>query len=144
MQIKLAPDLSLLAIIAIFFINYLVVRRFFFAPINRIIDERETESRTAETLYEEAMNRFNEATTKMEEQLHAAKREAASVRDRYRSEAGAHRNQVLERTQGDAKRVVAEANTKLGAEVTAARDKITRESESLAKLAVERILGRAV
>ena len=144
MQIKLAPDLSLLAIIAIFIVNYLVVRKFFFQPINRIIEERETETRTAEKLYEEAMSRFNDATSKMEAQLHVAKREASSVRDRYRAEAGTHRNQVLERTQGEAKNVVAEAEQKLSSDVTAAREKIVRESESLARLAAERILGRAV
>ena len=144
MQIKLAPDLSLLAIIAIFIVNYLVVRKFFFQPINQIIEERETESRTAEKLYEEAMSRFNDATTKMEAQLHDVKREASSVRDRYRTEAGAHRNQVLERTQGEAKSVVAEADQKLSSDVKVAREKIVRESESLARLAAERILGRAV
>lgn len=144
MQIKLAPDLSLLAIIAIFIVNYLIVRKFFFQPINQIIEERETESRTAEKLYEEAMSRFNDATAKMESQLHVAKREAASVRDRFRSEAGAHRNQVLERTQGEARNVVAQAEKKLSADVNVAREKIVSESESLARLAAERILGRAV
>lgn len=144
MQIKLAPDLSLLAIIAIFIVNYLIVRKFFFQPINQIIEERETESRTAEKLYEEAMSRFNDATAKMESQLHVAKREAASVRDRYRTEAGTHRNQVLERTQGQARGVVTEADKKLAADVNVAREKIVRESESLARLAAERILGRAV
>jgi F-type H+-transporting ATPase subunit b len=144
MQIKLAPDLSLLAIIAIFIVNYLIVRKFFFQPISQIIEERETEGRTAGKLYEEAMSRFNDATAKMETQLHIAKREAASVRDRFRSEAGAHRNQVLERTQGEARKVVAEAEKKLTSDVNVAREKIARESESLARLAAERILGRAV
>ena len=144
MQIKLAPDLSLFAIIAIFILNYLVVRKFFFQPINQIIEEREIESRDAEKVYEEAMARFNDATAKMESQLHVAKREASSVRDKYRSEAGVHRNQVLERTQGEAKRVVADAETKLSSDVKVAREKIVRDSESLARLAAERILGRAV
>ena len=144
MQIKLAPDLSLFAIIAIFILNYLVVRKFFFQPINQIIEEREIESRDAEKVYEEAMARFNDATAKMESQLHVAKREASSIRDKYRSEAGAHRNQVLERTQGEAKGVVAEADTKLSSDVKVARQKIVRDSESLARLAAERILGRPV
>ena len=144
MQIKLAPDLSLFAIIAIFLINYFVVRKFFFQPINRIIEERETNTRDAEKLYSEAMNRFNEATAQMEQQLHVAKRDASSIRDRYRSEAGAHRNQVVERTQGEAKRLVADADARLSDDVKTAREKIARESESLARLAAERILGRAV
>ncbi len=142
MQIKLAPDLSLLAIMAIFVINYLVVRKFFFHPLNQIIEDRETESRDAEKLYETAMMRFNEATARMESQLHVARREATSVRDRYRADAAVRRNQVLERTHDEAKKVVDEAEAKLTGDVDVARDKISRGSETLARLAAERILGR--
>ena len=144
MQIKLAPDLSLFAIIVIFIINYLIVRKFFLEPINRVIDEREVETRTAAELYEAAMARFNEATTAVEARLHEAKREGAAIRDKYRAEAAARRNQALERTQGEARKIAGEAETKLTAEVGVAREKIARESESLARLAAERILGRPV
>ena len=144
MQIKLAPDLSLLAIVAIFIINYLVVRKFFIRPINAVIEARETETRTAEEMYEEAMTRFNDATSRMEQQLHVAKREAAGVRDRYRGEAAQRRNSMIERTQGEAKSIVGEADAKLSADVKVARERIARESESLAKLAAEKILGRPV
>ena len=144
MQINLTPDPSLLAIMVIFLLEYLVVRKFFLQPINTVIEEREHERRTAEQLYEEALARFNEATAQMEAQLHIAKRDAASVRDHYRTEASAHRNQVIEKTQGDAKSIVSEADAKLSADVEAAREKIVRDSESLARLAAERILGRAV
>jgi F-type H+-transporting ATPase subunit b len=144
MQIKLAPDLSLLAIMVIFIINYLVVRRFFLKPINEVLEARETETRSAEKLYEDAMARFNEATAKTEAQLHAAKREAAQLRDRFRGEAGAYRQQVVERTNNDARGIVAEADAQLGQDVAVAREKIVSESDALARLAAERILGRAV
>jgi F-type H+-transporting ATPase subunit b len=144
MQINLAPDPSLLAIVVIFILEYLVVRKFFLQPINNVIDERETERRTAEQLYEEALARFNEAAAQMETQLHGAKRDASTIRDRYRNEAAAHRNQVIERTQSDAKKIVTEAEGRLSEDVKEAREKIVRESESLARLAAERILGRAV
>ena len=144
MQINLAPDPSLLAIIVIFILEYLIVRKYFLQPINTVIDERESERRTAEKLYEEALARFNEATAQMESQLHVAKRDAASVRDRYRTEAAAHRNQVIEKTQGEAKRIVSEADQQLSDDVKTAREEIVRQSESLARLAAERILGRQV
>jgi F-type H+-transporting ATPase subunit b len=144
MQIKLAPDLSLLAIMVIFIINYLVVRRFFLKPINEVLEARETETRSAEKLYEEAIARFNEATAKTEAQLHAAKREASQLRDRFRGEAGAYRQQIVERTNNDARGIVAEADAQLGQSVAVAREKIVSESDSLARLAAERILGRAV
>jgi F-type H+-transporting ATPase subunit b len=144
MQINLAPDLSLLAIMVIFILNYLVVRRFFLRPINEVLESREAETKSAEKLYEDALARFDEATAQTEAQLHAAKREAAQVRDRYRGEAGTHRQQVVERTSGEARQIVSEADVKLSADIEAARTKIVAESDSLARLAAERILGRAV
>ena len=144
MQIQLAPDLSLLAIMVIFILNYMVVRRFFLRPINEVLEARETETKTAEKLFESALERFNEATAQTEAQLLAAKREGAKVRDRFRGEAAAWRQQVLERTTAEAREVVSEADRKLAGDVEAARVRIVTESESLAHLAAERILGRAV
>jgi F-type H+-transporting ATPase subunit b len=144
MQINLVPDLSLLAIMVIFLLNYLVVRTFFLKPVNEILEAREKETKSAESLYEEALARFNEATAETEAQLHHAKREAASVRERFRAEAGAYRQQVVETTNAKARQDLAEAEKHLSADVDAARTKIVSESESLARLAAERILGRAV
>jgi F-type H+-transporting ATPase subunit b len=144
MQIKLAPDLSLLAIMVIFVLNYLIVRKFFLRPINEVLESRETETRTAEQAYEEALARFNEATAQTEAQLQVAKRDAAQVRERFRSEAAAYRQQVVEQNSAKGRAIVAEAEQKLDADVAAARARIVTESEGLAHLAAERILGRAV
>jgi F-type H+-transporting ATPase subunit b len=144
MQISLTPDYSLLAILVIFIINYLVVRAFFLKPVNEVLEARETDTKSAEKLYEDALARFNDATAQMEAQVHSAKREAAQVRDKFRGEAGAQRQQMIERTQGEAKQIVAEADTKLTGDVEAAREKIVRDSDELARLAAARILGRTV
>jgi len=144
MQIDLKPDLSLLAIMVIFILNYLVVRKFFLKPVNDILEAREHETKSAEKVYEDALARFNEATAEMEGQLHTAKREAAKLRDQFRGEAAVHRQQVVEKTSGEARQVLAQAEEKLSRDVTEAREKISRESESLARLAAERLLGRAI
>jgi F-type H+-transporting ATPase subunit b len=144
MQINLAPDLSLLAIMVIFILNYLVVRKFFLRPINDVLEARETETRSAEKLYEDALARLSEATAQTEAQLQVAKREAAAVREARRNEAGAYRQQLVERTNAEAKQIVGEADQRLAADVTVAREQIVRESDALARLAAERILGRAV
>ena len=128
----------------IFIMNYMVVRKFFLKPIDGILVARETETSSAEKLYEDALARFSEATAQTEAQLHAAKREAAQLRDRFRGEAGAYRQQVVERTTGEARQIVSEADVKLSADVEAARTTIVADSDSLARLAAERILGRAV
>ncbi len=144
MQINLTPDLSLLAIMVIFIINYMVVRKFFLQPIYGILEARQTETRTAEKLYEDALAHFSEATAQTEAQLHAAKREAAQLRDRFRGEASAYRQQVVDKTNVEARQIIGEADESLGRDVAVAREQIVRESESLARLAAERILGRAV
>jgi F-type H+-transporting ATPase subunit b len=144
MQINLAPDLSLLAIMVIFTLNYLVVRKFFLKPINDVLEARESETRSAEKLYEDALGRLSEATAQTEAQLQAAKREAAALRERHRNEAGAFRQQLVEKTNAEARTVVADADQRLSGDVATAREQIVRDSESLARLAAERILGRAV
>lgn len=144
MQINLTPDPSLLAIMVIFILNYLIVRRFFLQPVNEVLEAREHETRSADELYEQSLARFNEATTAIEGQLHGAKREASQLRDRFRAEAAAHRTSVVERTQGEAKQLIAQADERLSSDVGIAREQIVRESDSLARQAAERILGRAV
>ena len=144
MQINLVPDLSLLAIMAIFIATYIVVSRFFVRPVVALIESREHETQSALEIYEAAMARFNEATAKMEERLHIAKREAGEVRERFRAEAAAHRSTLLERTSAEADTVVSEADRQLAHDVAAAREKIVRDSESLARLAAQQILGRPI
>ena len=138
------PDLSLLAIMVIFIMNYLIVRKFFLQPINGILEARETETRSAEQVYEEALARFSEATAQTEAQLHAAKRDAAQLREKFRGEAGAYRQQIVDKTNAEARQIVGEADERLTKDVAVAREQIVRESESLARMAAERILGRAV
>ncbi len=128
----------------IFFINSIVVSKFFLRPINEVLEAREAEVRGANEVYEASMARFNEATARMEEQLHVARREASSVRDRFRAEAATHRNAVIQKTQAEAETIVKSANVTLTAHVAEARTNIVKESEGLAHLAAERILGRSV
>ena len=143
-MINLVPDLSLLAVMAIFLATTFVVTRFFVRPVMAVIESREHETQGALEVYEAAMARFNEATAKMEERLHVAKREAADVRERFRAEAGAQRSALLETTNAEAEKIVAETDVQLTRDVAVAREKIVRDSESLARLAAERILGRPV
>jgi F-type H+-transporting ATPase subunit b len=143
-MIKLVPDLSLLAVMAIFIATYFVVSRFLVRPVMAVIESREHETQGALEVYEAAMARFNEATAKMEERLHVAKREAGDLRERFRAEAAAHRNALVEKTNAEAETIVSEADTQLARDVAAARETIVRDSESLARLAAERILGRPV
>jgi F0F1-type ATP synthase membrane subunit b/b' len=142
MQINLTPDWSLLAIMAIFIANYFVVRHFFLRPVNRLLIERQQEIQSSEALFEESMSRFHEATSEMEARLAEARKRGAEMREALRGEAAATRNQLLETTRKTAEQASAKAEAELRAETTAARERIVRESDALARLAAEKILGR--
>lgn len=142
MQINLKPDWSLLAIMAIFIANYFVVRFFFLRPVNRLLIERKQEIQSSEALYEESMSRFHEATTEMEARLAEARRRGGDVREARRAEAAAERNTLLAGTRSTAEEITAKAETELRAEAGTARERIVRDSEALARLAAEKILGR--
>ena len=144
MQINLMPDLSLLAVMVIFVCEYFVVKKFFLEPINHVLEERETESRTAQEQYEASLARFREATAEIERRLHDTRRDASQLREKFRSEAAAHRAGVVERTTAEAKKIVSEAEARLKKDVGEVRTQLGRDSESLARLAAERILGRSV
>lgn len=144
MQLNLMPDRSLLAIMAIFIVEYLVVKRFFLKPINEAMESRETETRTAQELYEKALGTFNEAMSQVEQRLHETKRDAAQLREKFRAEAATHRAGLVERTTAEAKKLVTEADEKLKRQVQEVRARLVRDAESLARLAAERILGRPV
>ena len=138
------PDLSLLAVMVIFLLNYFVVSRYLIKPVNALLEDRATEARTAQQAYEQALARFNTATSEIEERLHHARRDASQMRDVFRTDAATYRAGVLEKTSADAKRIVGDAESRMDKDVAAARDKIVRESDSLARLAAERILGRGL
>lgn len=144
MQLNLVPDITLLVVMVLFFIEYIIVSRFFIQPINNVLETRETESREAQEKYEQSLGRLNEATAQMEQRLHEARRGASQVRDQFRNEAGAHRASLVERTTAEARKLIGDAEGRLARDVKEARDKILREAESLARLAAERILGRPV
>lgn len=144
MQINLAPDFSLPVIMVIFLANYLVVRRFFLKPISDILDWREAEISSAEKAFEDSMARFNEATAEMESKVIEAKREGSQLREKFRGEAQAFRGDLVDRTRKQAEQIVAAADESLSRDVEKARKTVVTESEGLARLAAEKIVGRKI
>lgn len=141
-MINLTPDSSLLVIIAIFIVNYLIVKKWLVEPVNGVLESRESRVREADQKHEEALTRLHAATEDIEARLMQAKREASDVRERYRREAGSRREELVRKTRAEADALVGDAMSRLDKEVAEARESIKKESEQLAQLAAEQILGR--
>lgn len=144
MLIDLTFDLSLPVIMAIFIAQYFVVRKFFLEPLNNVMTTRQTEITSAAARHEEALARFNQATSDMEEKLAEARKKGSAIREALRAEAIESRNTAVAKTRDDADGIVRVAGAELEAAVVSARRRIETESESLARLAAERILGRTL
>ena len=54
----LSFDKSLIALMVIFFLEYLVVKHFFLQPLNKVMGEREKDVRDAAVRHEDALARF--------------------------------------------------------------------------------------
>lgn len=142
MQINLTPDITLPVIMVIFLANYLVVRKYFLKPVNEILVARETEIRSADKLYEDALAAFNEAAEEIEAKLQRARREGTALREERRGEASANRAALIERTRTEAESIARDAGRELDELVAATRQQIAIDSERLAREAAERIVGR--
>lgn len=139
---SLTPDVSLLVIMAIFIVNCIVVSKYLLRPINRILQERRTEIRDADLRFENALAAFNEATASMEAKVQDAKREASRMREKFRAEASAQRQTLLDKTRTEAGKRTQAAEQDLTAHVTTARRQIDEQAEALGRFAAEKIVGR--
>lgn len=140
----LSFDKSLIALMVIFILEYLVVKHFFLQPLNKVMGEREKDVRDAAVRHEEALARFNEAAREMEDRLGQAKKQGSELRESIKAEAAKQRAEAVEKTRQEAGSIVGTASAELAAAVTSARQKIDTEVVALARLAVQKIVGRAL
>ena len=140
----LSFDQSLIALMVIFFFEYLVVRYFFLQPLNKVMGEREKDVRDAAMRHADALARFNEAARELDARVGQAKKQGSELREALKAEAAKQRAEAVANTRQEADRIVGSATAELDASVTSARQKIDSEVGALARLAVERIVGRAL
>ena len=140
--IKVTPGLMIWTIIA-FLITLFVLRRYAFAPVQKMIDDRRERIRTAieeadsardeaRKLLEEHKELMAQARTDAEEILGEARRIGEAQRERVREEADADRQRGLEETQRQIEQATHQAIGQIREEVgrlsALAAEKIVRKS----------------
>jgi F-type H+-transporting ATPase subunit b len=139
--INVIPGLMIWTLVC-FLIVFLVLRRFGFAPIQKIIDERrerihrsieqaEQARDEATELLEEHRKMLVEARTQAEQILEDARKVADSLRERTRSELDADRSRRL-----------AETERQIAAETQSALDQIKNEIAELALITTAKVTGK--
>jgi F-type H+-transporting ATPase subunit b len=141
--IQVTPGLMIWTLVC-FAIVFLVLRRYAFGPIQKVIDERRERIRRS---IEEADKAREEARKLLEEHralIGSARRDAEEILAEARRIAEAQRARVREETEADRQRRLEETRRQIEAETRRALDQIRAEVADLTLLATEKVVGKAL
>lgn len=136
------PDLSVLWVIFFLLVLTVILDRFLFKPIQRVIRQREDAVRSAQELAERSAREAASATAEFEQKTAAARAEVYRQMDDVRKTALQARAELVSETRAQAEQEIAAASARLQAEADEARRRLSAEAEVLGAQAAERILGR--
>ena len=141
--IKVVPGLMIWTLLS-FGVTFLVLKRYAFGPIQKIIDERRQRIRQA---LAEADNARDEARRLLEEHrklIGEARGEAEEIRSVARQEADAQMRRVKEEAEADRQRRLDETSRQIDAETRRALEAIRAEVAELSLIAAEKVTRGAL
>ena len=138
------PDLSVLWVIVLVLGLTLIVQRFFFGPLLRVMHERESATKKALALAAEADRRAHAAAADYEAQMSAARNDVYRQMEQVRREALDRRAAFVAQARQEAEASRAKAVREIEASVAAARTALTTDAVTLSQSIVERVLERRV
>jgi F-type H+-transporting ATPase subunit b len=140
---KIVPGLMIWTLV-FFFITFLVLRRYAFGPIQRVIDERRERIRRA---LDEADDARGEARRLLEEHrklIGQARSEAEEILSEARQVGKAMQQRVKEETEADRQRRLEETKRQIEAETRRALEAIRAEVADLTLIAAEKVTRKAL
>jgi F-type H+-transporting ATPase subunit b len=136
------PDLSVAWVIAFVLLLSVLLDRLLLRPVTRVMSQREGAIRSARELAEASRARAHMAADELEAKTRAARAEVYRQMEEKRRAALEGRAEIVADTRREVERSLADAILRLRAQATAARAQLERDSDALATIIVERVLGR--
>jgi F-type H+-transporting ATPase subunit b len=136
------PDLSVVWVIFFLLVLTVILDRFLFRPIQRVIQQREAAGRSARELADRSAREAAAATAEFEAKTAAARAEVYRQMDDVLRVARQARTDLLTETRAQAEQEIAAASAQLQAEADEARRRLQADAEMLGAAAADRILGR--
>lgn len=138
------PNLSLLFIMACFWLTYWVVLRFLIKPVGAVADERRRRVESAESTWAAKHQEYLSATARLEGELEEAARAAGAARAELRREAQQRRQERLDAARQEVDQRLGAALAELGEQEEAARRELAEQARALATELASRLLERRV
>lgn len=136
------PDLSVLWVIFFVLTLTVIVQKLLFAPILRVVHQREGAVQSARALAADAEKKATAAAEEYEATTGAARAEVYREMDATRRAALDRRAELLALTRQEAEETHAEAAARIKAASDEARAKLQADAVSLSQSIVDRVLDR--
>ena len=144
-QLVLYPDpMTLMILIVGFVILIAPLNAMIFRPLFRVIEEREGKIEGATRQAQQLVNQANDLTEQYRGSIREAREEAEGARKQQLEAARSEHGSITDDAKAESEDEIGRARQEIENSLVEARSTIERASVDLAKVAAERILGRAL
>jgi len=137
-------DRTVLLQIVVFAVLIVVLKPLLFDPVLKVFALREERTEGARATARELQEKAGELLQRYEKELERVKQVAADERDLLRSETSKLEAEILGEARKATTRIVEEGRRKIEHEVNSIRVAVGAESEKVAQMIVERVVGQGV
>ena len=141
---EIFPNWTAIPVIVFLLIFILISKRIFFAPLQRVLEERhkriEGARQEAEEIRAASQNRLSDVDRKMRE----ARRESDAQMAQLKNQALGEKSKIVGAKKSEAEALVSEARRDIRSKAEAARETLLAQSQEFAKQIASQILKRPV
>ncbi len=135
-------DRTVLLQIVLFAVLIVVLKPLLFDPVLKVFSLREERTEGAKATARELQEKAGELLQRYEKELERVQRVATDERDRLRSETSKLEAEILRDARDATTRIVEDGRRKIEVEVNAIRVAVGAESEKVAQMIVNRVVGQ--
>jgi F-type H+-transporting ATPase subunit b len=135
-------DRTVLLQILVFAVLIVVLKPLLFDPVLKVFSLREERTEGAKATARELQEKAGELLQRYEKELVRVREVAASERDLLRSETSKLEAEILREARDATTRIVEDGRRKIESEVNAIRIAVGAESEKVAQMIVDRVVGQ--
>ena len=135
-------DRSVLLQVVVFAVLIVVLKPLLFDPVLKVFALREERTEGARAIARELQEKAGELLRKYEKELERVQQVAAEERELLRSETAKLEAEILREARVVTTRIVEDGRKKIETEVNSIRVAVGAESEKVARMIVERVVGQ--
>ena len=135
---------TILSVAAAAIITTLVLNRWLFKPLNRILTQRQQRAGDALRRFQDAQETQAQRLSEIEASLADARREAYELRETAQRAGRERREALMKEAREAAQEMLEGARADIAADVEAARSDLETEADRLSEMIAERLLGRSL